>query len=115
MSAPDAYDAILQHLYRKVRITISVQWRLSHIGLFQTLGTIAVLRRSSGQTQMGVCLRIGPGTFRVYPNTEYLEPFEHAVRQLNPEVAVKVFNATINAALAKLCVHPSLEPVLPRC
>ncbi|KZV78101.1 hypothetical protein EXIGLDRAFT_847807, partial [Exidia glandulosa HHB12029] len=81
---PDAYDAILQHLYRK------------------TLGSMAALRRSSGQTQMGVCLRVAHGSFRVYPNTEYLEPFENAVRQLNPEVAVKVHNATVNAALARI-------------
>ncbi|EJD36732.1 hypothetical protein AURDEDRAFT_92601 [Auricularia subglabra TFB-10046 SS5] len=63
------------------------------------------MRRKSAddsKAKTGVCLRTGQGTFRVYPDTEYLDDFEAAIRQLNPEVAVKVTNATVQAALSKV-------------
>lgn len=58
----------------------------------------------------GVCIRVtnndgtGQGQFRVFPyENRYLEPFEAAVRALNPVVAVKVRSAAIHAALS--CVY----------
>ena len=52
---------------------------------------------------MGVCLRVEPGRFRVFPyENRYLEPFEAAVRALNPVVAVKTRSAAIHAALANM-------------
>lgn len=51
----------------------------------------------------GVCLRVEPGIFRVFPyENPSLEPFEASVRELNPEVAVKVRSAAVHAALASL-------------
>ena len=48
----------------------------------------------------GVCLRVDNGHFRVFPyENRYLEPFEAAVRALNPVVAVKVRSASVHAAL----------------
>jgi hypothetical protein len=53
----------------------------------------------------GVCLRIDPGHFRLFPyENPYLAPFEVAVRALNPVVAVKVRSASVHAALATLLV-----------
>jgi hypothetical protein len=49
----------------------------------------------------GVCLRVDPGVFRVFPyENHYLAPFEAACRLLNPVIAIKVRSAAINAALA---------------
>ena len=43
----------------------------------------------------------GQAQFRVFPyENRYLEPFEAAVRALNPVVAVKVRSAAVHAALA---------------
>ena len=51
----------------------------------------------------GVCLRVEPGHFRVFPyENRHLEPFEAAVRALNPVVAVKMRSAAIHAALASV-------------
>ena len=65
----------------------------------QTQGD-AWFKPSEENIYAGVCLRISPGQFRVFPyENRFLEPFELAVRTLNPLVAVKV------------CVH--LEARLP--
>jgi hypothetical protein len=49
----------------------------------------------------GVCLRVESGHFRVFPyENPYLQPFEAAVRVLNPVVAVKVRSAAVHAALS---------------
>ena len=65
----------------------------------QTQGD-AWFKPSAENIYAGVCLRISPGQFRVFPyENRFLEPFELAVRTLNPLVAVKV------------CVH--LEARLP--
>lgn len=51
----------------------------------------------------GVCLRVDVGRFRVFPyENRYLEPFEAAVRALNPVVAVKARSAAIHAALSSV-------------
>ena len=58
----------------------------------------------------GVCLRVEPGIFRVFPyENAALEPFEAAVRVLNPEVAVKVRSAAVHAALATVSVSSSFS------
>ena len=41
----------------------------------------------------------------------YLEPFEAAVRVLNPVVAIKIRSAAIHAALATVCVISVLCPL----
>ncbi|KAJ3724459.1 glycosyl transferase family group 2-domain-containing protein [Lentinula raphanica] len=47
----------------------------------------------------GVCLRVEQDYFRVFPyENRYLVPFENAVRQLNPLVAIKVRSAAVHAA-----------------
>lgn len=51
----------------------------------------------------GVCVRISTGQFRVFPyENSYLEPFEAAVRVLNPVVAVKVRSAAVHVALGSV-------------
>ena len=49
----------------------------------------------------GVCLRIQPGQYHVFPNeNRFLEPFVAAVRVLNPVVAVKGRSVAVRAALS---------------
>ncbi|KAI0631810.1 glycosyl transferase family group 2-domain-containing protein [Trametes polyzona] len=80
----DAYDALLHHIFK------------------QTQGD-AWFKPSEENVHAGVCLRVDNGNFRVFPyENEYLEPFEAAIRVLNPVVAVKVRSAAIHAALATL-------------
>ncbi|ETW76544.1 hypothetical protein HETIRDRAFT_480674 [Heterobasidion irregulare TC 32-1] len=77
----DAYDALLHHIFK------------------QTQGD-AWFKPSSENIHAGVCLRINTGQFRVFPyENRYLEPFEAAVRGLNPVVAVKVRSAAVHVAL----------------
>lgn len=65
----------------------------------QTQGD-AWFKPSSENIHAGVCLRINTGQFRVFPyENRYLEPFEAAVRGLNPVVAVKVRSAAVHVAL----------------
>ena len=53
----------------------------------------------------GVCLRVEPGIFRVFPYANgALEPFKAAVRVLNPEPAVKLCSAAVHSNLATLPV-----------
>ncbi|EJD00575.1 uncharacterized protein FOMMEDRAFT_112123 [Fomitiporia mediterranea MF3/22] len=78
----DAYDAILHHVFK------------------QTQGD-AWFKPSEENASAGVCLRVQPGHFRVFPyENHFLAPFEAAVRVLNPVVAVKVRSASVHAALA---------------
>ena len=43
---------------------------------------------------------IKPGQYRVFPyENRFLEPFEAAVRMLNPAVAVKMRSAAVHVAL----------------
>jgi len=77
----DAYDALLHHIFK------------------QTLGD-AWFKPSEENVHAGVCLRVDAGRFRVFPyENRYLEPFEAAIRILNPVVAVKIRSAAIHAAL----------------
>ncbi|KAI0809128.1 glycosyl transferase family group 2-domain-containing protein [Irpex lacteus] len=78
----DAYDALLHHIFK------------------QTQGD-AWFKPSEENIHSGVCLRVEPGKFRLFPyENRHLEPFEAAVRALNPVVAVKLRSAAIHAALA---------------
>ena len=51
----------------------------------------------------GVCLRINPGQYRVFPyENRFLEPFEAAVRLLNPVVAVKTRSSAVHVAISSV-------------
>lgn len=90
----DAYDAILHHVFK------------------QTQGD-AWFKPSEENVAAGVCLRVEPGHFRVFPyENHYLAPFEAAVRSLNPVVAVKIRSAAVHAALATVWVAPLLYLIL---
>lgn len=53
----------------------------------------------------GVALRVDNGFFRVFPyENPALIPFEAAVRKLNPVVAVKIRNTSVQAAIRKMSV-----------
>ena len=78
----DAYDAILHHVFKR---TQGDAW----------------FKPSEENFAAGVCLRVEPGHFRVFPyENQFLAPFEAAVRALNPVVAVKIRSAAVHAALA---------------
>ncbi|KAI0287145.1 glycosyl transferase family group 2-domain-containing protein [Russula brevipes] len=78
----DAYDALLHHIFK------------------QTQGD-AWFKPSAENIHAGVCLRIQTGQYRVFPyENRFLEPFEAAVRVLNPVVAVKVRSAAVHVALS---------------
>ena len=68
--------------------------------LLQTQGE-AWFKPSAENIHAGVCLRIQTGQYRVFPyENRFLEPFEAAVRTLNPVVAVKVRSAAVHVALS---------------
>lgn len=83
----------------------TIHWNLtSHHLPSQTQGD-AWFKPSSENIHAGVCLRINPGQFRVFPyENRYLEPFEAAVRVLNPMVAVKIRSAAVHVALGSASV-----------
>ncbi|KAF5347443.1 hypothetical protein D9756_011118 [Leucocoprinus leucothites] len=67
----DSYDAILHFIFRS---TQGDAW----------------FKPSEENVSAGVCLRLEPGQFRVFPyENPFLAPFEAAVQGLNPLVAVK--------------------------
>lgn len=70
----------------------------------QTQGD-AWFKPSEENISAGVCIRVEPGHFRVFPyENPFLAPFEAAIRTLNPVVAVKVRSAAVHAALATVSV-----------
>ncbi|CCA68526.1 hypothetical protein PIIN_02390 [Serendipita indica DSM 11827] len=76
----DAYDALLHHIFK------------------QTQGD-AWFKPAEETISTGVCLRVEPGVYRVFPyENPDLEPFETAIRALSPEVAVKVRSAAVHTA-----------------
>ncbi|KAJ7122674.1 glycosyl transferase family group 2-domain-containing protein [Mycena crocata] len=78
----DSWDALVQYLFKK---TQGDAW----------------FKPSEENVSAGVCLRVEPGSFRVFPyENPYLVPFEAAVRALNPLVAIKVRSAAVHAALS---------------
>jgi hypothetical protein len=96
----DAYDALLHHVFKQVRS--SPPHNHNHLPIYshpQTQGD-AWFRPTEENISSGVCLRVQPGQFRVFPyGNESLAPFEAAIRILNPVVAVKVRSAAVHAAL----------------
>lgn len=96
----DAYDALLHHIFRQVRHESSVTSSLLSQPFLQTQGD-AWFKPSAENIHAGVCLRIQTGQYRVFPyENRFLEPFEAAVRVLNPVVAVKVRSAAVHVALS---------------
>ncbi|KAH7919846.1 hypothetical protein BV22DRAFT_1022266 [Leucogyrophana mollusca] len=85
----DRYDATLHYIFK------------------QTQGDAWF--RPTEDLSAGVCLRTDDGSFRVFPyENASLEPFELAVSQLNPLVAVKVRSAAVHAALAECAADDSV-------
>ena len=73
---------------------------LTPYSVSQTQGD-AWFKPSEENVYSGVCLRVDNDHFRVFPyDNRFLEPFEAAVRALNPVVAVKVRSAAVHAALS---------------
>ncbi|RPD65196.1 hypothetical protein L226DRAFT_456355 [Lentinus tigrinus ALCF2SS1-7] len=80
----DRYDAFLHHIFK------------------QTQGD-AWFRPNEDNIAVGVALRVDNGEYRVFPYENLgLEPFESAVRVLNPAVAVKIRSAAVHAAFAEV-------------
>ncbi|KIJ39927.1 hypothetical protein M422DRAFT_174596 [Sphaerobolus stellatus SS14] len=80
----DAYDAVLHHIFK------------------QTQGD-AWLKPQADNIASGVCIRVQPGLFRVFPyDNPTLAPFHDAVAALNPEAAVKLRTASVHAALSSV-------------
>ncbi|KAL9708789.1 hypothetical protein Ac2012v2_007943 [Leucoagaricus gongylophorus] len=78
----DSYDAILHFIFRS---TQSDAW----------------FKPSEENVSAGVCIRLEPRQYRVFPyDNPFLAPFEAAVRGLNPLVAVKIRSAAVHSALA---------------
>ena len=109
----DGYDALLHYIFKQVRIFLC----RSHLVLVLT---VAILQTSSDawfkpteeNIHSGVCLRVDQGRFRVFPyENPYLQPFERAIKILNPVAAVKVRSAAIHAALAHACVPTTNSPL----
>lgn len=84
-------------------------------GLYQTQGD-AWFKPSEENVSAGVCLRVEPGHFRVFPyDNPFLGPFEAAVRGLNPLVATKVRSAAAHSALSTVYVvfYLQIRPSVP--
>ncbi|RDB21975.1 hypothetical protein Hypma_011029 [Hypsizygus marmoreus] len=116
----DSYDAVLHWIFRSVSLLLLkflvlwVEGTMANLTCHIQLVSICLLTALLSQTQgdawfkpseenisAGVCLRVDPGQFRVFPyENPYLAPFEAAVRSLNPLVAVKVRSAAVHTALA---------------
>jgi hypothetical protein len=78
----DRWDALLHHIFK------------------QTQSADAYFREPD--ISSGVALRVSDGEYRIFPyETPSLEPFEDAIRNLNPVVAVKIRSASVHAALAE--------------
>ena len=102
----DGYDALLHYIFKQV-----CTFTLSHTAFVLTLtqtSSDAWFKPTEENIHSGVCLRVDQGRFRVFPyENPYLQPFERAIKILNPVAAVKVRSAAIHAALAHACVHAS--------
>ncbi|KAM5542549.1 hypothetical protein V8D89_004008 [Ganoderma adspersum] len=80
----DRYDAFLHHIFK------------------QTQGD-AWFRPNEDNIAVGVALRVESGEYRLFPYEDLgLEPFEAAVRVLNPAVAIKVRSAAVHAAFVEV-------------
>jgi hypothetical protein len=96
----DAYDALLHHIFKQVPVDL-FHTVIGSTHKFQQTQGDAWFKPSEENISAGVCLRVEPGHFRVFPyENSYLAPFEAAIRLLNPVVAVKVRSAAVHAALS---------------
>lgn len=94
----DSFDAVLHWIFRSVTTSSFSPIPISNSA--QTLGD-SWFKPTEENISAGVCLRVEPGQFRVFPyENPFLAPFEAAVRILNPLVAVKVRTAAVHSALA---------------
>ena len=110
MSDYDSYDAVLHWIFRSV--SRPRPHRSAVINFTQALGD-TWFKPTEENISAGVCLRIEPGQFRVFPyENPYLAPFEAAIRILNPLVAVKVRTAAVHSALATVYVYSSSDASL---
>lgn len=93
----DRYDAFLHHIFK------------------QTQGD-AWFRPNEDNIAVGVALRVDNGEYRVFPYENLgLEPFEAAIRVLNPAVAIKVRSAAVHAAFSEVYVMPCEIPTCGEC
>ena len=96
----DSFDAVMHWIFRSARLNFPGLTIIYILTGSQTQGD-ASFKPSEENIAAGVCLRVEPGYFRVFPyDNPYLAPFEAAVRGLNPLVAVKVLSAAVHSALA---------------
>lgn len=78
----DSFDAVLHFIFRS---TQGDAW----------------FKPSEENVSAGVCIRVEPGHYRVFPyDNPFLVPFEAAVRGLNPLVATKIRSAAVHSALS---------------
>ncbi len=92
----DRYDAFLHHIFKQ---THGDTWFRPHDNI-----------------SPGIALRAEDGEYRIFPyENPTLEPFEAAVRALNPAVAIKVRNAAVHSTFN--LVYVALPDVLgtPSC
>lgn len=113
----DGYDALLHYIFKQVCIfahfhTHSPSVTVLTVPIPQT-SSDAWFKPTEENIHAGVCLRVAQGRFRVFPyENPYLQPFERAIKILNPVAAVKVRSAAIHAALAHLWVFTKFRPGL---
>ena len=104
----DGYDALLHYIFKKVCISAPSHPNSSCSQFRPQTSSDAWFKPTEENIHSGVCLRVEEGRFRVFPyENPYLQPFEHAIRILNPVAAVKVRSAAIHAALAHACARNS--------
>ena len=104
----DSFDAVLHFIFRSVR-DLCLFSCFPTDELRQTQGD-AWFKPSEENVSAGVCLRVEPGQFRVFPyGNPFLGPFEAAVRGLNPLVATKVRSAAAHSALSTVYVVICLQ------
>ena len=105
----DGYDALLHYIFKQVGISTSSYAKGSRLLLQSQTSSDAWFKPTEENIHSGVCLRVDQGRFRVFPyENPYLQPFERAIRILNPVAAVKIRSAAIHAALAHACVRTSI-------
>jgi hypothetical protein len=111
----DGYDALLHYIFKQVCVSAPTHPDSLCSQFRSQTSSDAWFKPTEENIHSGVCLRVDQGRFRVFPyENPYLQPFERAVRILNPVAAVKVRSAAIHAALAHACVRNSKALSEPR-
>lgn len=106
----DGYDALLHYIFKQVCIFVLFRRpRLVLTASIPQTSSDAWFKPTEENIHSGVCLRVAQGRFRVFPyENPYLQPFERAIKTLNPIAAIKVRSAAIHAALAHVWVRTKL-------